>query len=320
MVHSPHQIGHCSSTRIKSPNCKMDTNKSLSRLDRSLSRIDRSKLEPRVEYVFKYMLISYMRAEKNIHETIQALGYGSLENLTIDQSLISLFETDLEKLNSKDETALNDYFEDHFNLALSNLSQNVPVLTNSALQNSKSMPFGTLNTSEPFSFRLPDDDKENIKDDLLLKLTQHLEKKILTATKYLREAVEMSKNPDFKALRERNVELVNQLKDELKLKNELVQKLINADRQASEYFDQLQLNEEELKNLDALRTQNEELKRQTKQYSTDFRKLCKEKEELEKYKLLFKDDLPGLEKSKLGCGQQPPLVELSRRPQKRICV
>lgn len=258
--------------------------------------------------MFKYMLISFMRAEKSIHEAIQSLGVGSLENLTIDQSLISLFESDLEKLNSKDEATLNDYFEDHFNLALSNLSQNLPALTNhhhhsnnnnSLLQNSRSVPFGVLNNSaEQFSFKLPDHDKENIKDDLLLKLTQHLENKILMATKYLRDAVEMNKSPDFKALRERNVELVNQLKEELKMKNELVQKLIAADRQASEYFDQLQLNEEELKNLDALRSQNEDLKRQMRQYNADFRKLCKEKEELEKYKLLFKDDLPGLEKSK----------------------
>ena len=270
------------------------TNHSSSRIDRS------SRLEPREEYVFKYVLVSFLRAEKNIHEAIQKLGIASVENLAVDQSLISLFEMDLEKLNAKEETALNDYFEDQFNLALSNLSQNMPALTNShlnSLQNSRSLPFTVLNNSEAFSFKLPDHDKENVKDDLLLKLTQHLENKFLLATKFLREAVEMNTNPDFKLLRERNVELSNQLKTELKSKDELVQKLITADRQASEYFEQLQLNEEELKNLDALRSQNEDMKRQMKQYNADFRKLCKEKEELEKYKLLFKDDLPGLEKS-----------------------
>lgn len=264
-----------------------------------------AKHEPRAEYVFRYLLISFLKAEKEIHETVQNLGVASIGDLTFDQSLISVFEKDLEKLNCGNEQTVNEYFEDHFNLALSNLSQNIPSLTNhnrstvNSLSNSRGLPLAALNNSEQqFSFKLPDHDKENIQDDVVLKLTQHLQSKMSLIIKHLKDAIEMNKNPDFQALRERNVELSGQLKEECRMKNELVQKLIDADRQASEYFDQLQLNEEELKNLDALRTENEELKRLRKQHSSEYHRLCKEKEELQKYKLLFQNDLPALEKSK----------------------
>lgn len=267
------------------------------------------KTEPRFDYVFNYLLKSFLKTEKKIHEELQDLGLASIEDVTIDQSLISAVEKDLEKLSTKDDQMINDYFEDHFNLALTNLSQNIlPVANQSAMNglsvqplgnnNSANQPVNTLNNSDQFSFKLPSSNKENIKDDVLLKLTLHLDNKISLVVKQLKAAIEINKNQDLKALRDRNIELSSQLKEEFKLKADLVQKLIQADQKASEYFDQLRINEDELKNLDALKSQNENLKRQMKQYNIDYRKLVKEKEELDKYKLLFKDNLPDLEKSK----------------------
>lgn len=110
----------------------------------------------------------------------------------------------------------------------------------------------------------------------------------------------MNNNQDLKVLRERNIELTNKLKDEFKHRDEAVQRLIKAEQNGLKYFNQIQTYEDDLKNLDALKSQNEKLKGQLKQYNVDYRKLIKEKEELNKYNLLFKDNLPDLEKSKLN--------------------
>lgn len=271
------------------------------------------KHEPRAEYVFRYLLYSFLKAEQEIHETVQNLGVACTGDVTFDQSLISVFEKDLEKLSGGGagaEQTVNEYFEDHFNLALSNLSQNIPSLNRNE-NSGRGLPLATLNASEQqFSFKLPDHDKENIQDDVVLKLTQHLQNKMSLIIKHLKDAIEMNKNPEFQALRERNIELSTQLKEECLRKDELVKKLIVADRQASEYFEQLQQNEEELKNLDALRTENDELKRLRKEHSAEYRKLCKDKEELQKFQLMFKNSLPELQKSKYHDLKSFSLVEL----------
>lgn len=141
------------------------------------------KADNRLTYVFTYLLKSYVDTERRIQEEIQKMGLASVGDVTTNQSLISTIEKDFENLNSKDELTVHDYFEDHFNLALSNLSQNIlpnadMTSSNVLTTNSNLINCSDQQSQQQFSFKLPEYDKENIKEDVLLKLTQHLDNKV----------------------------------------------------------------------------------------------------------------------------------------------
>jgi len=271
----------------------------------------------RLTYVFTYLLRSYLETERRIQDEIQKMGLASIGDVTNNQTLINTIEKDLD-LTSKDDQTVNDYFEDHFNLALSNLSQNIlPTnndMTSSNVLTTNNNLINSADHQQLSSFKLPEYDKENLKEDILLKLTQHFDNKVLSLIRNVREAVESNNNPELKVMRERNIELTNQLKEQSKHRDEAIQRLMQTEKNALDYLNQIQEFKDELKNFDALKYENNQLSLQLKQYRTDYRELIKQKEDLAKYSLLFKNNLPELEKKlKSDLEQSKKHIELIER-------
>lgn len=253
----------------------------------------------RSTYVFTYMMHAFLDAKQHLQEEMQRLGLSSINDVTLNQFLINSFEKNFNKLNTKDDHLSNDYFEDTLNLTLSNYNQTA---NNNQLDGNHNSVLNEITNHESnFLSNLKDrDDKENLSEDVLLKIPNHFDTYLTNLIAHLKDALEANTNKELKMLRDRNIELINQLKIESESRDNLVKKLIETESKAEMNEKQLEDYEDELQNVEDLKRENENLKHQMKKYSSDYRSYVKDKEDLEKNRMLFEKNLPDLEKSKLS--------------------